>query len=128
MSSMSAMQSLSGDAFMKLFIAQMQHQDPTAPLSSDKMIAELAQFTTVSTMNNLTASFGTLLRYEQTDMARDLVGQEVTFTSPETGDEVAGVAEAVEIRDDEVGVLVDGAFVAVDEIRGMRPATAAITG
>ena len=43
---------LGQDAFLKLLITQMEHQDPTEPQSNSEMIAQLAQF---STLEKLTA-------------------------------------------------------------------------
>jgi flagellar basal-body rod modification protein FlgD len=41
------------DAFMKLMLAQMKNQDPTNPLKSHEMAAQLAQFTSVEQMQNM---------------------------------------------------------------------------
>jgi len=128
MSSLStgALQQLSGDAFLKLFVAQLQHQDPTAPMDAKDLSAQLAQFTTVQKMTELTESFAGLLRFEQMNSAGDMIGKLVSYPSPETGELISGLAEAVEIRDDEVGLIVDGGFVDVDDVLGISPATAAL--
>ncbi|MFN7825779.1 MAG: flagellar hook assembly protein FlgD [Pseudobdellovibrionaceae bacterium] len=44
---------LDKDAFMKLMLAQMKHQDPTNPLKSHEMAAQMAQFTSVEQMMNI---------------------------------------------------------------------------
>ena len=41
------------DAFMKLMLAQMKNQDPTNPLKSHEMAAQLAQFSSVEQMQNM---------------------------------------------------------------------------
>jgi flagellar basal-body rod modification protein FlgD len=41
------------DAFMKLMLAQMKNQDPTNPMQSHEMAAQLAQFTSVEQMQNM---------------------------------------------------------------------------
>ena len=38
---------LGQDAFMKLLLTQLQHQDPTAPQPEGEFIAQLAQFSTL---------------------------------------------------------------------------------
>jgi flagellar basal-body rod modification protein FlgD len=41
------------DAFMKLMIAQMKHQDPTNPMQSHELAAQLAQFSSVEQLQNV---------------------------------------------------------------------------
>jgi flagellar basal-body rod modification protein FlgD len=44
---------LDKDDFMKIMITQMQHQDPTNPMDSDKLAAEIAQITSVEQLQNV---------------------------------------------------------------------------
>jgi flagellar basal-body rod modification protein FlgD len=44
---------LDKDAFLKLMLAQMKHQDPTNPMQSHEMAAQLAQFTSLEQLNNI---------------------------------------------------------------------------
>jgi flagellar basal-body rod modification protein FlgD len=41
------------DAFMKLMLAQMKHQDPTNPMQSHELAAQLAQFSSVEQLQNV---------------------------------------------------------------------------
>lgn len=41
------------DSFMKLMLAQMKHQDPTNPMQSHELAAQLAQFSSVEQMQNM---------------------------------------------------------------------------
>lgn len=42
------------DAFMKLFVAQLKHQDPLNPLSNKDSTAQMAQFAQLEQMTNMT--------------------------------------------------------------------------
>jgi flagellar basal-body rod modification protein FlgD len=44
---------LDKDAFMKMMLAQLKNQDPTNPLKSHEMAAQLAQFTSVEKLQNI---------------------------------------------------------------------------
>ncbi len=49
------------DAFMKLMLAQMKHQDPSNPMQSHELAAQLAQFSSVEQLQNVNT---TLARME----------------------------------------------------------------
>lgn len=49
---------LDKDAFMKLMLAQMKHQDPTNPMQSHEMAAQMAQFTSVEQLQNMNQTLG----------------------------------------------------------------------
>lgn len=52
------------DAFMKLMLAQMKNQDPSNPMQSHEMAAQLAQFTSVEQMQNMNSTL-TEMKNEQ---------------------------------------------------------------
>ncbi len=47
---------LDKDAFLKLMLTQLKHQDPTNPLKSHEMAAQLAQFTSLEQLNNINST------------------------------------------------------------------------
>jgi flagellar basal-body rod modification protein FlgD len=55
-STTAAKNALDKDAFMKLLVAQLSHQDPLSPLQPDQMAAQLAQFTSVEQLTKLNDS------------------------------------------------------------------------
>lgn len=48
------------DSFMKLMLAQMKHQDPTNPMQSHELAAQLAQFSSVEQLQNINSTLGEL--------------------------------------------------------------------
>lgn len=57
--------SLSKDDFMKLFLVEMQHQDPTEPMDSEKILSQTSQLATIEStdktnkaLEKLTAALG----------------------------------------------------------------------
>jgi flagellar hook assembly protein FlgD len=59
------------DAFLQLLTTQLAHQDPTAPQDNADMIAQLAQFSTLEQLTQISAKL-------------DAIG--VAFGIPATGD------------------------------------------
>ena len=48
--------SLGKDDFLKLFVAQMQHQDPMNPTDNSEFMAQMAQFSSLEQMSNMAKS------------------------------------------------------------------------
>lgn len=86
---------LDKNAFLQLFVAQMSNQNPLEPTSDSEFIAQLAQFSTLEQMQQLTEAM-------TAGQAYSLVGKYV-YVSENTG---VGVDKIVGGRVD--GVLQDG--------------------
>jgi flagellar hook assembly protein FlgD len=75
---------LGKDDFLKLFIAQMQNQDPLAPDDATEMAAQMAQFNSLEQMMNVNTTLGQLLKSQDQGRAVQLinyVGKEIDVGS-----------------------------------------------
>jgi len=77
--------SLGGDEFLQLLVAQLQNQDPLSPMESQEFAAELAQFSSLEKLasidDTLAESVSTNLVLTQAinnTLASTLLGQEIT--------------------------------------------------
>jgi flagellar basal-body rod modification protein FlgD len=71
---------LGQDDFLKLLTTQMQNQDPTNPVDNTKMIADMANFSSLQAMTDLNKVVGTIaqqLKMTQAVQASMLVGRSV---------------------------------------------------
>lgn len=76
--------SLDKDAFLKLMLAQMKHQDPTNPQPSHEMAAQLAQFTSLEQLNNINSTLGDINKGQQPQVnyqALNFIGKKVSGDS-----------------------------------------------
>ncbi|HMM78343.1 MAG: flagellar hook assembly protein FlgD [Gammaproteobacteria bacterium] len=76
--------SLGQDAFLELMITQLKNQDPTNPMQNGEFLSQMAQFGTVSGINDLQKSFTSLasaLQSSQALQASTMVGREVEVES-----------------------------------------------
>jgi len=79
-------QSLTQADFLKLLTTQLTHQDPTNPSDSNAFLNQMAQFSTVSGIQDLLTSFQTLsssITSDQTLQASSLIGQTVSSAGNE---------------------------------------------
>ncbi len=75
---------LDKDAFMKLMLAQMKNQDPTNPLKSHEMAAQLAQFSSLEQLQNVNTSLDAIKTGQkptETYQALNFIGKAVSGDS-----------------------------------------------
>lgn len=84
---------LDKDDFLKILLTQLQHQDPTKPMEDKEFIAQMAQFSTLEQMTNMSEGFGKMAARMESSQALSLLGKNVEIVS--NGQAVAGVVEAV---------------------------------
>ncbi|RHW39642.1 flagellar hook assembly protein FlgD [Lysinibacillus yapensis] len=75
--------SLGKDAFLKILITQLQNQDPTQPMDDKEFISQMAQFSSLEQMQNMTTAMEKLLTSQtQTQLMSytTFVGKEVKWT------------------------------------------------
>ena len=94
--------SLGQDAFLKLLVAQMQNQDPTSPQDSGQMMSQLASFSQVSQLQQLTASTTALTLGQDFSSAVAMIGKNVTYSKAD-GTQAAGIVTGV--KSDPKGAL-----------------------
>lgn len=112
---------LGKDAFLELMVAQLKNQSPLDPTDNGEFVAQLAQFSSVESLDNLNTSFdgfATSFQSNQALQASSLVGRSVTVPASTAqlaaGGVVSGVAKlqtsssSVELAvSDSAGVVVD---------------------
>ena len=75
---------LSQDQFLKLMTTQMTHQDPSEPMKNAEFLSQMAQFGTVSGIQDLQESFATFaasINSDQALQATGLIGRYVSVQS-----------------------------------------------
>lgn len=89
---------LDKDAFLKLFVAQMQHQDPLNPDKGSEMAAQMAQFESVESMLNVNKTLEKMSKDQALGRATDLidfVGKEVRLNNGKLKLEKGALTDAV---------------------------------
>ena len=95
-----ASMALNEQDFLQLMTTQLQDQDPTNPVSNAEFFSQIAQFSTVSGINQLNSSFNTLssqLTSSQSLQAASLVGQYVLVPGTQAPLTSSGLTGAVTV-------------------------------
>lgn len=103
-------QSLGQNEFLKLMVAQLKNQDPTKPLDPTQFVSQLAQFSTVTSVQNMQTSMDNLVSSVRSSQVLDgssLIGRSVLApvdtTSFTSGGTLAG---SVDVPSGTTGVQV----------------------
>ena len=89
------------DQFLKLFVAQLQHQDPMNPMQDSDFMGQMASFSTLEQVSNLASE-------NARSNAIGLLGRTVTYTDKD-GVDHTGAVEKVSTKDGKPSLTVGGA-------------------
>ena len=89
------------DQFLKLFVAQLQMQDPMNPMKDQDFMGQMASFSTLEQVSNLASE-------NARSNAIGLLGRTVTYKNKD-GAELSGVVEKVSTKDGKPSLTVGGA-------------------
>jgi flagellar basal-body rod modification protein FlgD len=107
---------LGRDDFLKLLITQLQHQDPTAPVDDKEFIAQMAQFSSLEQITNMSAGFQKLAGLLASGEASQVLGKTVELRD---GDNlVRGVVDKV-VRGESPLVSVNGGIYDFSQIESI---------
>jgi flagellar basal-body rod modification protein FlgD len=119
---------LGKDAFMRLLVNQMKNQDPLSPTDSQTFVAQLAQFSSLEQMQSLNDNIVGLAVLQQNNalmaqltQSSALIGQEVRYEDPTSGETLTGTVSTVKIQDGLAVLSIGGADVplgSVSEVLG----------
>ena len=103
--------SLDKDAFLRLLLTELKYQDPLNPTDDKAFIAQMAQFTSLEQMQNMSK----VLSLSQ---SCSLIGRQIAAQSKDK--QVNGIAEAVVIRNGAPYIRVDGDETPLESVTEIR--------
>ena len=113
---------LGKDDFLKLLVAQLQSQDPLNPMEDKEFISQMAQFTSLEQMKNVSNAV-------QITQATSYIGEQVTWDD-EMGEQQTGIVKSVRIVSGEPKIVVGDQNIALAKVTSVTdaPAATATTG
>lgn len=100
------LKSLDKDAFLQLFVEQLKNQDPMNPQDSSAFIAQIAQFSMLEQLTNISKELSQIKLAQEMGEASTLLGKQVTVQTSEG--EVAGQVEKVTLTGADVQIFING--------------------
>lgn len=104
---------LGKDDFLKLLITQLQNQDPTSPMENTEFISQMAQFSSLEQMTNMSTSFTKMASFITSSEATSTLGKTVELNVGDTT--VKGIVEGA-TRGDAPQVIVNGMYYDMNKI------------
>lgn len=108
-------QDLGKDDFLKILITQLQNQDPTKPMEDKQFISQMAQFSTLEQMNNMSEGFSKLSGKLQSSQAMSVLGRSVEV-STQSGESITGTVGEVTMGEFPQ-VLVNGTYYDFSQVK-----------
>ena len=113
---MSGFSGFSSQMYLKLFVTQLQNQDPLEPMSNYEFTSQLAQMAQTEAMTNMNENFQAVLRTQEFANASSLIGNDVTYLPADETASITGLTTGVKLVDGEVRLLIGSDVVPLDSI------------
>jgi flagellar basal-body rod modification protein FlgD len=106
---------LGKDDFLKLFVAQLSHQDPMNPMNDQDMMGQMASFSQLEQITNMATANTQIANSLTSSSAVSLIGRTVTYADADDLTHT-GTVEKVTVTDGKPSLTVAG-------VDGVDPAT-----
>jgi flagellar basal-body rod modification protein FlgD len=103
-----ASSTLDKDGFLKLFVAQMQHQDPSSPQDPNQSTEQMTQFSMLEQITNMASANSKIATSLQTSSAVGLIGRTVTYIGADGVTQTGKVERVATSKDGQASLTIAG--------------------
>ncbi len=100
---------VSQEAFLKLLVAQLTHQDPLDPMKDTEFMSQVAQLQALDEQINMTKTITGMRLDAQLRAGSELIGRQVSGDT-DAGSAAAGEVTSVSVRSDKTYLQLDTGF------------------
>ena len=110
-------QTLGKDDFLKLLVTQLQHQDPMNPMDDKDFMGQMAQFSSLEQITNMSSALQRMDYSNQLSQSVGLIGRTVTYAQQD-GTLASGVASSVSTdENDAITIKIGDASISPADVR-----------
>ena len=117
-SSLGGSAQVSQNQFLQLMVTQLKSQDPLSPTDNGQMLAQLAQFSTLSGMEKLNTSFSEMLTLQEVSQGTGLIGKKISYTKS-NGSAASGTVASVGMTNGSLNLNIGSDSVTLSQITGV---------
>lgn len=113
----------SSDGFLRILASQIRGQNPLEPMKDTEFLAQMAQFSQLEQMTNLSKDVKALALSGQLAQGAALIGKTVGYLPPGESVPVSGVVESLRVGGDgrSMSLVVGGIEIDVSLVTTVRP-------
>jgi flagellar basal-body rod modification protein FlgD len=119
-STASGFSALKPEDFVKMLIAELQHQDPTKPMDSSQILQEVSQIDNIATNQTLTQTLHSVLLGQSLASASGLLQMPVTALDA-SGNPISGTVDSVSIANGEATLNIGGKTAKLSDVTEILP-------
>lgn len=117
-------QAVNTDDFLKLFLTQLNYQDPLEPVDNREFLTQLAEFSSLQIANSNSKSMESLLDVSSVNQSVSLLGKEVLVNSGNIpGGSAVGTVSAIELNGNN---MVLGVNISADDVIRVSPSAVTV--
>ena len=117
---MGAKSEMEKEAFLKLLVTQLRHQDPTRPMEDKEFVSQMAQYSSLEQMRNLNNEMKNLIQSSSSSQAFNLLGKEVDAIIPETKTRIRGEVSSVFFQEGQIMLRVGNTAIGLGDIEAVH--------
>ena len=107
------------NAFLRLLVTELRHQDPTQPMQDREFVAQMAQFSSLEQITSMNNAMQSLQNSFRAGEAYNLLGRRVDALNTTTGDVTSGTVTRVSQRDNVYRVTVNNREYELSQIQAV---------
>lgn len=117
--------SLGKDQFLKILITQLQNQDPMQPMEDKEFIAQMAQFSSVEQLMNISTQLTAL--NQNLGSVSGLIGKEVSWLDSSTSEVKSGTVDSIVVASGAQYAMVGKEKIALTDITSIKNSDSTVT-
>ena len=104
---------LGKDEFLKLLVTQLKYQDPLSPMDNTEYVSQLAQFSTLEHMSNMSSGISYM---EALNMTGKYVTASTTDSTTGESVDISGVVDSVKLKSGSAVLVVGGTEIKLEDV------------